>query len=79
MQAQGEIGMKIGIIGAGNMGSGLGKLFAKNGHEVMFSFSHDPHQIEQVVIELVRIVDQARPRKWRSSKTSWCWPLVGEP
>ena len=43
--------MKIGIIGAGNIGSGLGKLFAKNGHEVMFSFSRDPHKLEQVVIQ----------------------------
>lgn len=41
--------MKIGIIGAGNMGSNLGNLFAKHGHEVMFSFSRDPKQIEQAV------------------------------
>jgi predicted dinucleotide-binding enzyme len=43
--------MKIGIIGAGNIGSGLGKLFAKTGHEVIFSFSRDPHKLEQAVIE----------------------------
>jgi predicted dinucleotide-binding enzyme len=41
--------MKIGIIGVGNMGSALGKLFAKHGHEIMFSFSRDPHTIEQAV------------------------------
>jgi predicted dinucleotide-binding enzyme len=39
--------MKIGIIGVGNMGSALGNLFAKHGHEVMFSFSRDPQTIEQ--------------------------------
>ena len=43
--------MKIGIIGSGNIGSGLGTLFAKNGHEVMFSFSRDLHKHEQVVSE----------------------------
>jgi len=43
--------MKIGIIGSGNIGSGLGSAFAKNGHEVMFSFSRDLHKLEQVVVE----------------------------
>lgn len=38
--------MKIGIIGAGNMGSGLGKLWAKSGHSVMFSYSRDCAKLE---------------------------------
>lgn len=33
--------MNIGIIGAGSMGSGLGKLWAQNGHKLMFSYSRD--------------------------------------
>jgi predicted dinucleotide-binding enzyme len=41
--------MKVGIVVVGNMGSNLGNLFAKHGHEVMFSFSHDPQQIRQAV------------------------------
>jgi 8-hydroxy-5-deazaflavin:NADPH oxidoreductase len=43
--------MKIGIIGVGNIGSGLGNLFSKAGHEVMFSYSHDPQKIQRVVDE----------------------------
>jgi 8-hydroxy-5-deazaflavin:NADPH oxidoreductase len=43
-----EEGVKIGIIGAGNIGSGLGKLFAKNGHEVMFSYSRDLAKIQRL-------------------------------
>lgn len=43
--------MKIGIIGTGFMGSGLGKLFARHGHQVMFSFSHDPDKIQQAVTD----------------------------
>ena len=39
--------MKIGIIGVGNMGGALGALFTKQGHEVKFSFSRDPKQIEE--------------------------------
>jgi predicted dinucleotide-binding enzyme len=32
--------MKIGIIGSGNVGSALGKIWAGKGHEVMFSSRH---------------------------------------
>ncbi|WP_254721954.1 NADPH-dependent F420 reductase [Kovacikia minuta] len=40
--------MKIGIIGAGNMGSGLGKIWAQNGHQLMFSYSHDRSKLEKI-------------------------------
>ncbi len=40
--------MKIGIIGAGNMGSGMGKFWAKNGHELMFSFSRDEEKLKEL-------------------------------
>jgi predicted dinucleotide-binding enzyme len=39
--------MKIGIIGTGNMGSGLGILWAKKGHDVLFSFSRDPKALDK--------------------------------
>jgi predicted dinucleotide-binding enzyme len=32
--------MKIGIIGSGNVGSALGKIWGSNGHEIMFSSRH---------------------------------------
>lgn len=41
--------MNIGIVGTGFMGSGLGKLFAQQGHKVLFSFSRSPSKIEQAV------------------------------
>lgn len=37
--------MKIGVIGSGNMGAGLGKLWAKAGHEVVFSYSRDENKL----------------------------------
>jgi 8-hydroxy-5-deazaflavin:NADPH oxidoreductase len=40
--------MNIGIIGAGNMGSGLGKIWAKNGHKLMFSYSRDTTKLEKI-------------------------------
>jgi 8-hydroxy-5-deazaflavin:NADPH oxidoreductase len=40
--------MNIGIIGAGNMGSGLGRLWAQNGHQLMFSYSRDTIKLKQI-------------------------------
>lgn len=40
--------MKIGIIGAGNMGSGLGKIWAESGHKLMFSYSRDMTKLEKI-------------------------------
>ena len=40
--------MKIGIIGGGNMASGLGKFWAKNGHELMFSFARSEQKLKDL-------------------------------
>lgn len=42
--------MKIGIIGAGNVATGLGKLWAKNGHELFFSYSRDTEKLKQTAL-----------------------------
>ena len=46
--AQGAPPLKIGIIGAGREGSALGTLFAKAGHQVMFSSRH-PEDLKSLV------------------------------
>lgn len=38
--------MKIGVIGAGNMGTGLGKIWLDKGHSVMYSFSHSTQKLK---------------------------------
>lgn len=40
--------MNIGIIGSGNMGGGLGKLWAEAGHRIMFSYSRSPRKLEEL-------------------------------
>ncbi|MEA5598207.1 NADPH-dependent F420 reductase [Rivularia sp. UHCC 0363] len=40
--------MKIGIIGGGNMANGLGKFWAKNGHQLMFSFSRNEQKLKDL-------------------------------
>ena len=38
--------MKIAVIGAGKMGTGLGKIWLDKGHSVMYSFSHSAEKLE---------------------------------
>lgn len=37
--------MQIGIVGSGRIGSNLGRLLSRAGHEVIFSFSRDPARL----------------------------------
>jgi predicted dinucleotide-binding enzyme len=49
--ASGTAPMKIGIIGAGNIGGTVGELWVKAGHQVMFS-SRNPEQLKPLVDKL---------------------------
>jgi predicted dinucleotide-binding enzyme len=40
--------MRIAILGSGHMGSKLGTIFARAGHEVIFSYSRDRKKLEQL-------------------------------
>lgn len=44
--------MKIGIIGTGNIGGNLARLFVKAGHEVILSWSRSPEKLINLSIEL---------------------------
>src|SRR5437763_12061087 len=57
--------MKIGVIGAGNIGSNAARLFVKAGHQVVISNSRGPQTLEALVEELgdnatAGTVEQAR-------------------
>jgi steroid delta-isomerase-like uncharacterized protein len=54
--------MDIGIIGSGNMGTGLGRLWAKHGHHVMFSYSRRPEKLESLVLEIGSHARSGTPR-----------------
>jgi 8-hydroxy-5-deazaflavin:NADPH oxidoreductase len=44
--------MKIGIIGSGNMGSGLGNIWGRKGHEVIFSYSRSQEKLNSLAAAL---------------------------
>jgi 8-hydroxy-5-deazaflavin:NADPH oxidoreductase len=43
--------VRVGILGSGLMGGKLGTLFARAGHEVVFSFARSEHKLEQLARE----------------------------
>jgi len=49
--ATGPSGIKIGIIGSGNLGGTLGTLWVKSGHPVLFSSRH-PEELKKLVDSL---------------------------
>jgi len=54
--------MNIGIIGSGRMGAGLGRLWAKHGHHVMFSYSRRPDKLENLMLEIGSHARSGTPR-----------------
>ena len=54
--------MDIGIIGSGKMGTGLGRLWAKLGHHVMFSYSRRSQKLEDLVLEIGSHARSGTPR-----------------
>src|SRR5438034_11836034 len=40
--------MRIGILGSGLMGGKLGTIFARAGHEVVFSYSHSKEKLKKL-------------------------------
>ena len=43
--------MRIGILGSGLMGGKLGTIFARAGHEVVFSYAHSPRKLKRLARE----------------------------
>jgi len=54
--------MRIGILGSGLMGSKLGTIFARTGHEVVFSYSRSAKKLEALAREAGRNARAGTPR-----------------
>ena len=69
--------MRIGILGSGLMGGKLGTLFARAGHEVVFSYARS----ERKLMKLAREAGSKRARAHRakppSGRTPCCWLCIG--
>ena len=55
--------MRIGIIGSGNIGSTLGRLWVGAGHEVHFSFARKPERLDELAASLGPLARAGSPRE----------------
>jgi 8-hydroxy-5-deazaflavin:NADPH oxidoreductase len=55
--------MRIGILGSGLMGGKLGTLFARAGHEVVFSYSRKPEKLKRLAKEAGKNARAGTPRE----------------
>lgn len=55
--------MRIGILGSGLMGGKLGTLFARAGHEVVFSYARSAEKLERLAKEARRRARAGTPRE----------------
>ncbi len=55
--------MRIGIIGAGNVGRALGKRWLAAGHEVLFSYSRDPKKLTDLANTAGRGASAGTPKE----------------
>ena len=55
--------MRIGILGSGLMGAKLGTIFARAGHEVVFSYSHSERKLKRLAREARGRAQAGTPRE----------------
>lgn len=55
--------MRIGILGSGPMGSKLGTIFARTGHDVIFSYSRSETKLEQLARDAGAAARAGTPRE----------------
>jgi len=55
--------MRIGILGSGLMGAKLGTIFARAGHEVVFSYSHSERKLKRLAREAKGQARAGTPRE----------------
>src|SRR3954469_14009153 len=55
--------MRIGILGSGLMGGKLGTIFARAGHEVVFSSSHSQRKLEKLARDAGPTARAGTPRE----------------
>jgi 8-hydroxy-5-deazaflavin:NADPH oxidoreductase len=55
--------MRIGILGSGPMGAKLGTIFARAGHEVVFSYARSEQKLKRLAREAGKNAHAGTPRE----------------
>lgn len=64
--------MRIGIVGAGNIGTALARAWVAAGHEVLLSFSRDQGRLRRLAQELGPSATVGGPADASRSGRPWC-------
>jgi predicted dinucleotide-binding enzyme len=73
--------MRVGILGSGLMGGKLGTIWARAGHEVVFSYSRSEQKLKKLVRDASGMLKEKRGRAQRArprrTRTQYCSPCTG--
>jgi 8-hydroxy-5-deazaflavin:NADPH oxidoreductase len=69
--------MRIGILGSGLMGGKLGTLFAKAGHDVVFSYARSQRKLNRLAREAGSRAAAGTPREPPKALRCCSWPFTG--
>ena len=69
--------MQIGILGSGLMGGKLGTIFARAGHDVVFSYARSEQKLKELAAEAKGKARPGRRVRPCREQTRYCWPCTG--
>ena len=69
--------MRIGILGSGLMGGKLGTLFARAGHQVVFSYTRHQEKLKRLSKEAGVVHARARRVRPCRMRMLFCSPRIG--
>jgi len=69
--------MRIGILGSGLMGSKLGTIFARAGHQVIFSYARSEQKLKRLAKDAKENARAGTPHEPRRKRMQYCWRSIG--
>jgi len=69
--------MRIGILGSGLMGGKLGTIFARAGHEVVFSYARSNDKLKRLAHDVKANSRAGTPLEAAKDADAFCWLCIG--
>ena len=69
--------MRVGILGSGLMGGKLGTIFARAGHEVVFSYARSEQKLRTLARKAKGNATHGTPREAALAADAVCWRYIG--
>ena len=70
--------MRVGILGSGLMGGKLGTIFARAGHEVVFSYARSPQKLQRLASDVAGNAPPQDPRTLPATLMLCCSRCTGQ-